>query len=149
MIGPPDFEEVPIPSWDDFNKDYHDYYFDGSEPLNGRCFIIVVDGEEIGQINYNEIDTASKSTEIDIWLADREFTGKGFGTEAIGMLCEYLAQAFECEKIYIAPSIRNKNAVKSYTKAGFVETDVFPDYFVPDYKDTVVMVKEMKKMDKA
>jgi RimJ/RimL family protein N-acetyltransferase len=143
MLGPPNFPEIPIPTWKEFDNDYLDHYFDGSQPFKGQCFIIIYDGQEIGQINYNEIDTASKSTELDIWLADREFTGKGHGTEAIKLLCNYLDKHLECKTFYIAPSRRNPNAIKSYKKAGFVETDIIPDYFTPDYDDTVVMMKTL------
>jgi len=142
MLGAPNFPDAPIPTWEEFDEDYLDHYFDNSQPLKGQCYILIHNGEEIGQINHNEIDTDSKSTEFDIWLADRKFTGKGFGTTAIKMLCEYLHKSFDCQIIYIAPSRRNIGAVKAYQKAGFVETQNLPDGFVPDYHDTVVLVKQ-------
>lgn len=141
MFGPPNFPDIQIPTWEEFDNDYLDYYFDGSQPMKGQCFILIHNGQEIGQINYNEIDTNTKSTEIDIWLADRQFTGKGFGSEAIKILCNYLDKSFNCKTIYIAPSRRNSNAIKAYKKAGFIETDIHPANFVADYKDTIVLVK--------
>jgi RimJ/RimL family protein N-acetyltransferase len=141
MLGPPKFPDAPVPTWEEFDNDYQAHYFDDSQPLQGRCFVIEHHGEEIGQINYSEIDVATQSTEIDIWLADRRFTGKGLGTEAIRILCNYLHQTFGCNSIYIAPSKRNANAIKSYKKAGFAETTITPEYFVPDYTDTVVLVR--------
>jgi len=141
MLGPPKFPEAPIPTWEEFDTDYVSHYFDNTQPLKGRCFVIEHNGEEIGQINYNEIDEVTKSTEIDIWLADKCFTGKGLGTEAIQILCEYLVKTFDCQTIYIAPSKRNGNAIRAYKKAGFLETTVIPEGFVPDYSDTIVLVK--------
>lgn len=145
MLGPPNFPDNPIPSWDEFNEDYLDHYFDGSQPLKGQCFILIYNGQQIGQINYNEIDPTTKSTEIDIWLADRAYTGKGLGTEAIKTLCDYLYHKFGCETIYIAPSRRNIIAIKAYKKAGFIETKNLPKNFVPDYEDTVVLTKTIQK----
>ncbi len=144
MLGPPKFPENPIPSWEAFVNDYANYYFDGSQPLLGRCFIIMHHNQEVGQINYNELDEEDQSTEIDIWLADKKYTGKGLGTAALQLLCRYLHQTYNCRKIYIAPSRRNRTAIKSYTKVGFTETNNPPGYFVPDYSDTVVMVKYME-----
>ncbi len=141
MLGPPNFPDVPVPTWAEFDEDYSDHYFDGSQPLEGRCFILVHHGQEIGQINYNKIDTHSKSTELDIWLADRKFAGKGLGTEALKMLCDHLGKSLDCRTVYIAPSRRNPNAIKAYKKAGFTETADLPDHFVPDYDDTVVLTK--------
>ncbi len=140
MLGPPNFSDILVPTWNEFNDDYLDHYFDSSQPLKGHCFILIHNGQEIGQINYNEIDTITKSTEIDIWLADRKYTGKGLGTEAIKILCNYLGKMFGCQTIYIAPSRRNSIAIKAYKKAGFVETKNLPENFVPDYVDTVVLV---------
>jgi RimJ/RimL family protein N-acetyltransferase len=141
MLGPPNFSDNPIPTWDEFDNDYLDYFFDGSQPMKGQCFILEYDGQEIGQINYNEIDNNTKSTEIDIWLSERQFTGKGLGTEAIKRLCNYLDKSFDCKTIYIAPSRRNYNAIKSYKKAGFIETEQPPGNFIADYNDTIVLIK--------
>ncbi len=145
MLGPPKFSDNPIPTWDEFNEDYLDHYFDSSQPLKGHCFIMIHNGQEIGQINYNEIDSITKSTEIDIWLADQAYRGKGLGTEAIKILCNYLNKMFACETIYIAPSRRNSIAMNAYKKAGFMETENLPDNFVPEYEDTVVLVKTIQK----
>ena len=121
MLGPPHFPDSPVPTWKEFSGDYHDYYFDGTQPLNGHCFIIVHKGQEIGQIYYNSIDSESNSTELDIWLADKRFTGQGFGPEAIKILCNYLDKQFGCKRFYLQPSLRNQNAIKAYKKAGFRE----------------------------
>lgn len=142
MLGPPNFPDAAIPTWEEFNEDYLDHYFDDSAPLKGRCFILMFEEQEVGQINYNEIDAERKCTEIDIWLAARKYTGKGWGTSAIEWLCDYLLQKFDCKAIFIAPSRRNKMAIKAYTKAGFVELEKIPDNITPDYKDTVVLIKE-------
>ena len=43
----------------------------------------------------------------------------------------------------MAPSKRNKNAIKSYEKAGFEMTDKQLDESEKDYEDNVVMIKKM------
>lgn len=141
MPGSPFFPDSPIPTWDAFDKDYVDYYFDGAHPLKGQCFIIIIEGQEIGQINYNAIDTTTRSTEIDIWLAERNYTGRGLGTEAIKILCSYLESQYSCDTIYIAPSRRNIVAIKAYKKAAFIEMNHPPANFVAEYEDTVRLVK--------
>lgn len=145
MLGSPDFPDNPAPTWEEFNADYHPYFFDGSAPLLGRCFIIELNKEPIGQINYNEIDVINRAVELDIWLAGSQFANRGYGTDAIITLCNYLHHTFEIKQIYIAPSRRNTAAVKAYTKAGFVETSELPAWFVPDYDDTIVMIKNIIK----
>ncbi|MEW6652940.1 MAG: GNAT family N-acetyltransferase [Bacteroidota bacterium] len=145
MMGLPYFPDAIIPTWEVFDKDYLDFYFDGSTPLKGRCFIILEVENEVGQINYNAIDKVKKCTDLDIWLSDVKYTGRGFGTKVILLLCEYLNERFDCEQIIMSPSKRNKNAIKSYEKAGFVMTDIELSESEKDYNDNVVMIKNMKK----
>ena len=40
MLGPPDFPDNDIPQWDEFINDYKMYFFDGTDPKAGRCFLI-------------------------------------------------------------------------------------------------------------
>ena len=142
MIGPPLFPDLPVPDWQEFVEDYPNYFFDDSKPLLGRCFIIVVNGEAIGQINHDVI--ANNTTELDIWLKSSQYTGKGYGSDAIKTLCNYLKNKYNCTNFRIAPSKRNVAAVKAYEKAGFKITNDIPDDFVPDYDDAVLMIMELK-----
>lgn len=82
-----------------------------------------------------------KCTDLDIWLSDLKYTGRGIGTEAILLLSGYLKKRFDCEQIIMSPSKRNKNAIKSYEKAGFVTTDIELYESVKDYNDNIVMIK--------
>ena len=108
-----------IPTWDEIFHDYKDYYFDGSEPENGRCFSILLNNEVIGQVNYNDIDRSNDSVELDIWIADDNNTGKGFGSDALQVLMQYLSSELNVETFIICPSIENPRAIKAYENVGF------------------------------
>ncbi|MDN5200326.1 GNAT family N-acetyltransferase [Fulvivirgaceae bacterium BMA10] len=142
MIGPPNFPDHPIPTWEEFLDDYEDYFFDGSKPLLGHSFIIELNEQPIGQINYGEIYPDDQVTELDIWLSARKYIGKGYGTDALITLCSYLHQKFHVKKFMIAPSERNIGAIKAYKKAGFMPTTDRPVYFRPDYDDAILMIKQ-------
>jgi len=146
MLGEPNFPDSPIPSWEEFDEDYLDYYFDGTKPKEGRCFIILNDDVELGQINYNPINDKTKTTEIDIWLSDKKHTRQGIGTKAINLLSKHLFKNFGCKKIVIQPSARNKIAIKAYRKAGFIEQSQIPKDFELDYFDSVFMVLNSDKI---
>lgn len=147
MLGPPHFPENPAPIWEEFIDDYYEYFFDGSQPESGRCFIIQLGDKEIGQVNYNEIydEAGLRFTELDIWLAGSEYTNKGYGTDALKTLCNFLHKDLGCQKFIIAPARQNIGAIKSYQKAGFTEVFTPPPHFVADYDDTVIMAKQMKE----
>lgn len=143
MLGDPKFPDNPVPSWKEFDADYLDYFFDGLQPQKGRCFIILNNRIEVGQINYNRIDKKTKTTELDIWLSDKKYTGKGIGTTAIKLLCRHLFENVGCKKVLIQPSARNENAIKAYKKVGFKEQTNIPDNFELDYYDSVLLELEL------
>ena len=79
MMGPPDYPDHPVPTWEEFCADYLPHYFDDSEPFSGRCFIIVADGQDVGVVCYNAIEEQRRLTELDIWLRSEADCGKNYG----------------------------------------------------------------------
>lgn len=148
MLGAPYFPDNEVPDWDYFVQDYNPHFFTDDDPEQGRSYIILAGDEEVGHINYNEIERTSKSVELDIWLAAQRYTGKGYGSDAINTLCEYLYQELGCTTFILAPSARNHDAVQAYRKCGFdLSTEPPPLGFIPDYNDTVVMIRRMGRSE--
>jgi diamine N-acetyltransferase len=142
MIGPPHFPDNPIPTWEEFLSDYIPHFFDDINPDQGRSYIIEVEGEAVGHINYNEIDRSTDTVELDIWMAERKYCNKGYGTDAINTLCQYLADHLNCQTYVLAPSARNKAAIKAYEKCGFKPAHKPLQHFIHDYSDTIVMIRK-------
>jgi diamine N-acetyltransferase len=142
MMGPPLFPETPIPTWEEFLDDYEEYFFDGSRPEQGRCFVIEVEGERVGQTNYYALSPGV--VELDIWLVSEGVTGRGYGTDALVTLCRHLHEALGTTEFVIRPSARNPRAVRAYEKAGFERTGMSLEEHTrawgePDYDDAVPM----------
>lgn len=147
MMGPPLFPEVPIPTWDQFCVEYPPHFFDGSRSDSGRCYIIELDGEPIGHINYDGLDPKGRYAELDIWMRSSDSCGKGFGSEAIELLVSFLRQQYHVRQFVLRPSRRNERAIRSYKRAGFVQIDMSPAdqmraYGRGDYSDDVLMIRE-------
>jgi RimJ/RimL family protein N-acetyltransferase len=102
-----------------------------------------VDKVAVGQINHDKIYEEDNSAELDIWLRSSEYINKGYGTDAICTLCNYLHREFNCRRFILCPSARNSRAIKAYEKAGFVITNEKPDTSSCDYRDNIMMVKEI------
>ena len=130
--GFPDYPEAPIATWEQFCEDYTDYYFTGSQPSNGRVFIILHDGKPIGFINYSSFHLKPRISELDICIGREANCGKGFGTEAIVLLGDYLNKVMGIHDLIIRPSSKNTRAIQSYKKAGFVYTDTPPCRYLKD-----------------
>ncbi|MEX1229757.1 MAG: GNAT family N-acetyltransferase [Planctomycetaceae bacterium] len=149
LLGHPSQSYTPLFTLEAFCADYEPHYFDGSDPERGRCFIIEVNGQVVGQVNYNDIDRASNITELDIWMFGERFCGHGYGSEALGLLCEHLRKNLNIRGFYVKPSVANPRAIRSYEKAGFQRTRLSDDEAVRRFGpkeaiDTIFMTKDLE-----
>ena len=97
-------------------------------------FIILANDKPIGHIQYWDIfarDQIEAETNdyftgepegtfgIDIFIGEENYLGKGYGTKAMLKFTELLFERYNAKKIVIDPSSINKQAIRSYEKAGF------------------------------
>ena len=148
MMGPPDYPDHPVPDWDAFCADYVPHYFDDSDPLSGRCFIIVAEGQDVGVVCHNVIDQRRRLTELDIWLRSEADCGKGYGSNALRLCWDHLHESYGVEEFILRPSKRNRRAIAAYRRAGFELLPLTPAeqhvaYGDGDYADTVVFSKRI------
>jgi RimJ/RimL family protein N-acetyltransferase len=145
MMGPPDFIEAPVPTWEEFCDDYLPHFFDGSQPGVGRSYIIEHEGRAVGHVSYSRMDELpGPCAELDIWMRDSTCCGHGWGSVALDMLARQLHEVFGVRELVLRPSARNVRAIRSYEKAGFVRLDLSQDeqahrYNPGEYHDTVTM----------
>lgn len=122
--GPPDYPENPIPTYEKFCEDYYEeYFFTGTRPEDGRGFLIVNAGEAVGFISYSSFHLKSSISELDIWMSSEANCGKGYGTDAVRTLGDYLNREMHIRALIMGPSRRNTRAIRSYEKAGFTKSD--------------------------
>lgn len=149
MMGPPLYPDNKIPTWQEFCDDYVLHYFSDEKPELGRCFVIMVNNEPVGQVNYNAIDKNNR-IELDIWMSCQANCGKGYGPDSLKALCKYLYEEFGISEFYIQPSARNTRAIKAYEKTGFKKVSLSieqaeKEYGPADGNEPVYMVKKMKR----
>lgn len=122
-MGAPDFSENPIPTWEEFEEGFQDFYYQEDNCHLGAVMIIKQDDEEIGCMCYACFHLNPQMAELDIWLKSKEYCGKGYGTEALKKMIKHLNSQLGISKYIIRPSERNIGAIKSYQKAGFKHVD--------------------------
>jgi RimJ/RimL family protein N-acetyltransferase len=97
-------------------------FFDGlvkdKETVN---FAIEADGSIIGDIGLFHIDRISGSAEFGIGIGDRDYWGKGYGREAIGLLVDYGFRHQNLRRIWLETFSSNERAIRCYRAVGFVE----------------------------
>ena len=134
--GPPDYPNHPISTFEEFFSEYADYFFTGEFPEKGRGFMITHDGDPVGFISCCSFHMKPNKSEFDIWMNSEANCGKGFGTDAIVSLANYLNENLGINEMIMRPSIKNERALTSYKKAGFNDSDKDPsEYLLPEYVD--------------
>ena len=137
------------PSWEEFCNDYKDFFFDGTQQNVGRCFLVFVDENPVGHINYHTLCPHYKHTELDIWMSNDNNCGRGYGSDALNILCNYLFKKFGIDEFIIRPSAQNKRAIRAYQKAGFRKIvcglkEQISRYSATDFDDCIVMIKHIE-----
>ncbi|MBR4164111.1 MAG: GNAT family N-acetyltransferase [Solobacterium sp.] len=80
------------------------------------CFAITLDDKIIGKTELSRYP--NNAAEIDIVLK-KEYTGKGYGAEAIQQLYTYVQKTSWCNAIYAYVSTENIPAGKLFARAGY------------------------------
>jgi diamine N-acetyltransferase len=128
-MGPPLYPEIARPDFDDFCEALHPFCFDGTRPFEGRGFIIGdnrPDGREFGFLHHGHVNLLKDVVELDVWLASRSDSGRGYGSEALALACEWLQENLGVNRFLVRPSRRNVRALRAMRRAGFRETDLAP-----------------------
>lgn len=79
--------------------------------------IIELENKPIGEVNYRT--PKEKVAEIGIKVCDSSQQNKGYGTECLKMLMEYIFMSMGYNKIILDTNLKNKRAQYIYKKLGF------------------------------
>ncbi len=109
--------------WDQFVKKYSKFL----QPSTIWGYIIHVDERPIGFIqahDASEADSEGNSEPagtygMDLYIADIDYIGKGYGTAILRQFIEKLKQEHPVKKFIIDPDVHNIAAIKTYSKVGF------------------------------
>jgi len=75
--------------------------------------------ELIGNCGFKDIDYTNQIAEAGIFLGNKKFWNKGYGTEAMSLLIDYGFKALNFHNIMLKVFEFNKRAIRCYEKTGF------------------------------
>lgn len=111
---------APIPQsyemhkqWNEENRKKMEYY------KNFELAIETKDGKYIGSCGVNHMDKKNRVAQIGIYIGEAEYQSKGYGTEAMKLLLEFLFNEYNVNKVKLGVFSFNQRAVKSYEKCGY------------------------------
>jgi len=113
-------------------------------------FGIYVDKELIGGVSLRDIDLFNERAELGIAIANKDYWGKGIGTEATKLIIDFGFRSLKLNSIYLIVHLKNKSAQKVYEKAGFKKAGILRQHVrhnITDKKefDDVYVMNVLKK----
>ena len=96
------------------------------------------EGYLIGDMELDHICWSKREAELRIRIGEKEFWGKGLGSEAVGLILDYVFNAKNFYRIYLRVYHFNHRAIQCYVKNGFRPTGVLRRTD-RDWKDIVLM----------
>ena len=89
-------------------------------PWSRRLTIETLDNVQIGNCMYYDIDFVGRKTELGILIGDRDYWGRGYGTDAVLTLLDHIFETTQMTRVYLHTLDWNIRAQRSFAKCGFV-----------------------------
>lgn len=97
--------------------------------------------QAVGEVVLNSMDFYNRSANIRIGLFDEQHYGKGYGSEAIGLMLNHAFGFFNLHRVELGVFEFNERAIHVYEKLGFKREGVLRDslYYDHKYHDQIMM----------
>jgi RimJ/RimL family protein N-acetyltransferase len=106
-----------------------------------------VDGYLIGDMELDHICWSKREAELRIRIGEKEFWGKGFGSEALHLILNHIFYTKNFYRIYLRVYSFNKRAINCYLKNGFKPIGLL-HRVNQDWKDIILMEIKGTKFQK-
>lgn len=94
----------------------------------GYFTILDPDSKPIGRIDFEHLDTRTRSVELGILIGEVSAQGKGYGPDAIIALLGYLYFNRNVHRVELTVLEFNEYAIRAYERIGFVHEGTLRDY---------------------
>ena len=94
---------------------------DDPGPRSKRLAIDTLDGRHIGNFMYYDLDLRRGEAELGIMIGDRDYWGKGYGSDAMRAVQDYIFTHTTLTRVYLHTLEWNERARRSFVKAGMRE----------------------------
>ena len=101
---------------------YYDLYQSGlDDPAKIQFAIDTYEGNHIGNCTCYNIDHVRQEAEIGVIIGDRSYWGKGYGSDAVRMLSEFVTGKLGMQRIVLHTLEWNVRARECFERCGFKE----------------------------
>ncbi len=108
---------------------------------NTRFAVETKEGVHIGHCGLHAANAESRHAELGIMIGEKEYWGRGFGTDTMLTLLRFAFEQMNLHKVKLGVFEFNERGLAMYTKLGFVEEGRFRDDLFQDgrYWDLIRM----------
>ncbi|KOF56008.1 GNAT family N-acetyltransferase [Clostridium guangxiense] len=95
----------------------------------------------IGGCGIQDVNWLARTATVGIMIGDKDYWGKGYGTDAMKILIKFIFENMNINKIKLSTFSFNERAKKCYEKCGFKVEGILKDEIFKDgkYYDEVLM----------
>jgi RimJ/RimL family protein N-acetyltransferase len=87
---------------------------------HSQSFALLTDtGEFIGRLGYYHIDYHRREAELGIAIGERDYWGRGYGTDAVRTIVAHIFRTTQLDRIYLHTYADNERAQRAFQNAGF------------------------------
>jgi RimJ/RimL family protein N-acetyltransferase len=134
-----------VQSESEFRRHFADNGFWGRE--EGMLLIVNADGELVGHIEFFKPVSYWDAFELSYQLYDDRFTGRGYVTEAVQLLVDYLFGAKKQHRIHLVIVPENAPSRRIAEKCGFVLEGTVRGAFFNDGRNQDVLLYSLLRTD--
>lgn len=97
-------------------------YLERADKNENTFAIIDIETDQmIGTVGLHEVDHINRTATLGIFIGNRDYWSKGYGTEAIRLILDFAFNYMNLNNIDLALMEFNQRALKCYQKCGFKE----------------------------
>lgn len=131
---------VPYP----FTYEDEEKWLNSNSALNNTYSFAVEtlnEGKYIGGCGVNSVDWKNSNALVGIFIGDKDYWGKGYGTDAMKVLLKFIFNQMNIHKVKLSVYAFNERAIKCYEKCGFKKEGVLRKEIFKDgkYHDEIIM----------
>ena len=97
------------------------YLEDNSSPEATFAIVTIENDKMIGTVGLENVNSINRTATLGIFIGDKDYRDKGYGTEAIRLILEYVFNYMNLNNIKLDLMAFNIRALKCYEKCGFKE----------------------------
>jgi diamine N-acetyltransferase len=103
-----------------FSMEDEERWYDSLLTREGKVFTIETkEGRVIGNMGILHLEWKDRRVEMGIMIGEKDCWGKGYGTESINLLLQYLFDELNMNRVSLYADSRNTRAIRCYEKCGF------------------------------